>query len=161
MSYQSIVPVNKQEFRDSLRMRYNLPLHDLPNFCGCGDSFNINHTLTCKEGGFVVQRHDGVRKLLTSLLRKVCKNVEIEPHLIPLDNERFNLRSANTSPEARLDMKKDGFWLRGSTTFFDVRVTHVNSKYNQGQPTQMVFKGNENEKKKKYQQRVLDVQREC
>ena len=112
--------------------------------------------LTCKKGGFVA--HDGVRNLLTSLLAKVCKNVEIEPHLLPLDNERFTLRSANTSPEAWLDMKADGFWLRGATAFFDVRVTHVNSNCNQGQPTQTIFKEHENEKKRKYQQRVLDVE---
>ena len=102
--------LNKQEFRDSLRMRYNLPLNDLPCFCACEDRFNINHALSCKKGGFVAQRHDGVRNLLTLLLAKVCKNVEVEPHLLPLDNERFNLRSANTSLEARLDMKADGFW---------------------------------------------------
>ena len=150
--------LNKQEFRDSLRMRYNLPLHDLPSFCPCGDRFNINHALTCKKGGFLAQRHDGVRNLLTSLLAKVCKNVEIEPHLLPLDNERFDLRSANTSPEERLDMKADGFCLRGATAFFDVRVTHVNSKSNQGRPTHMVFKEHEKEKKRKYQQRVLDVE---
>ena len=63
--------LNKQEFRDSLRMRYNLPLHDLPSFCACGDRFNINHALTRKKAGFVAQRHDGVRNLLTSLLGKV------------------------------------------------------------------------------------------
>ena len=149
--------LNKQEFRDSLRMRYNLPLHDLPSFCACGDRFNINHAPTCKKGGFVAQRHDGVRNLLTSLLGKVCKNVEIEPHLLLLDNERLDLRSANTSPEARLDMKADGFWLRGAAAFFDVRVTHVNSKCNQGRPTRMVFKEHENEKKK-CQKRVLDAE---
>ena len=132
-SWLNAVPVkdqglalNKQEFRDSLRMRYNLPLHDLPSQCACGERFNINHALTFKKGGFVAQRHDGVRNLLTAQLGKVCKNVEIEPHLQPLDNERFYLRSAITSPEARLDMKADVFWLRGATASFDVRVTHVN-----------------------------------
>ena len=58
----------------------------------------------------------------------VCENVEIESHLQPLDNERFDQRSAITSPEARLDMKAYGFWLRGTTAFFDVRVTHINFK---------------------------------
>lgn len=43
-----------------------------------------------KKRGFVAQRNDGV----TSQLGKVCKNVEIEPHLQPLDNKRLNLRSA-------------------------------------------------------------------
>ena len=55
-------------------------------------------------------------------------------------------------------MKAGGFWLRGVTAFFDVRVTHVNSKSNQGKPTADIFKEQGNKKKLKYQQRVLDVQ---
>jgi hypothetical protein len=84
--------------------------------------------------------------------------VEIEPRLQPLDNERFNLRSAIISSEARLDIKADGFWIRGTTAFIDVRVTHLNSKCNQGRATQIIFKEHENEKKRKYQQRVLHVE---
>ena len=53
---------------------------------------------------------------------------EIEPRLQSPDNERFHFRSAVTSSEARLDIKAAGFWARGVTAFFDVRVTHVNSK---------------------------------
>ena len=75
----------------------------------------------------MAQRHDSVRNLLTSFLGKVCTNVEVEPQLQHLDYERFNLRSAVTSPEVRLDMKAGGFWSRGVTAFFDVRVTHVYS----------------------------------
>ena len=95
----------------------------------------------------MAQRHDGVRNLLTSLIGKVCTNVEVEPQLQPLDNERFNLRSAATSPEA------GGFWSLGVTAFFDVRVTHVshvNSKCNQGKATFTIFKEQEEEKKRKY-----------
>ena len=60
-------------------------------------------------------------------------------------------------PEARLVLKAVGFWSRGVTAFFDVRVTHVNSKCNQGKATSTIFKEQE-EKKRKYQQRVLDVE---
>ena len=63
-----------------------------------------------------------------TFIDKICNNVEIEPRLQPLDNERVNLRSAVTSSEARLDIKAGGFWARGVTAFFDVRVTHFNSK---------------------------------
>ena len=103
-----------------------MPLSDLPSKCVCGEKYTVCHALSCKKGGFVAQRHDGVRNLLTSLIGKVCTNVEVEPQLQPLDNERFNLRSAVTSPEARLDLKAGGFWSRGVKAFFDVRVTHVN-----------------------------------
>ena len=109
-------------------------------------------------GGVVAQRHDGVRNSLTTFIDKICNNVEIEPRLQPLDNERFHLRSAVTSSEARLDIKAGGFWARGVTAFFDARVTHVNSKCYQSKPTSEVFKEQEEEKKRKYQQRVLDVE---
>ena len=92
-----------------------------------------------RKGRFVAQRHDGVCNLLTSLISKVCTNVEVEPQLQPLDNARFNLRSAVTSPKARLDFKAEGFWSRGVTAFFDVRVTHVNSKCNKGKTTSALF----------------------
>ena len=110
--------LNKQEFRDSLRLRYNVPLSDLPSKCVCGERYTVCHALSCKKGGFVAQRHNGVRNLLTSFLGKVCTNVKVEPQLQPLDNERFNLRSTVISPEARLDMKAGGFWSRGPTAFF-------------------------------------------
>ena len=119
--------LNKQEFRDSLRLRYILPLVDLPSVCVCGDKFTVGHTLSCKKGGFVGQRHDGDRDLLTEFIDKVCKNVKIEPRLQSLDNEQLHLRSAVTSSEALLDTKAGGFWSRGVTAFFDVRVTLVNS----------------------------------
>ena len=56
--------LNKQEFRDSLRMRYNLPLEDLPSSCTCGFAFSVNHA---SSYDFVAQKHDGFRGLLTTL----------------------------------------------------------------------------------------------
>ena len=55
-------------------------------------------------------------------------------------------------------MKAGGFWTPGVTAFFDVRVTHVNSRSNQGKHTAAIFKEQENEKKRKYNQRVMDVE---
>ena len=67
--HQGLV-LNKQEFRDSLRM----PLSDLPSKCVCGEKYTVSHALSSKKGA---QRHDGVRNLLTSLIGKVCTNVEV------------------------------------------------------------------------------------
>ena len=92
----------------------------------------------------MAQRHDSVRNLLTSLIGKVCTNVEVESQLQPLDNKRFNHRTAVTSPEARLD-----FWSRGVTAFFDVR---------EKKHPHAIFKEQEEEKNWKYQQRVLDFE---
>ena len=150
--------LTKREFRDSLRLRYNLRLKNLPSNCVCGHPFNVDHALVCKKGGFVAQRHDNIKNLLTSQLAKICKDVESEPGLQPLDNEVFSLRSANTSDDARLDIKAGGFWEKGVTAFFDVRVTHVNSNSNQNKATSDIFRAQEEEKKRKYLQRIIDVE---
>ena len=95
-SWLNAIPVeeqgmtNKEEVRNSLRIRYNLPLSDLLSSYVCRAAFPVNHALSCKRGGFVAQRHDGICDLLTTLLSRVCNNVEAEPKLIPLDNEQFN-----------------------------------------------------------------------
>ena len=57
-------------------------------------------------------------------------------------------------------MKAGGFWTTGVTAFFDVRVTSVTSRCNQGEHTAMIFKQQENEKKRKYNQIVTDVEME-
>ena len=137
------LPLNKQEFRDSLCLRYNLPLPNLPSYCACGEVFTVNHALSCKKGGFIAQRHDTIRDLLTSPISKVCRNVETEPLLQPLDNQVFNRQSTVMSREARLDMKAGAFWSPGVTAFFDVRVTHINSRSNQGKHTATIFKEHE------------------
>ena len=54
-------------------------------------------------------------------------------------------------------MRKGSFWSHGVTAFINVRVPQVNSKCNQGKATSTIFKEQLEEKKRKYQQRVLDV----
>ena len=64
--------------------------------------------------------------------------------------QRLHLRRAVTISEARLHIKAGGFWAR--------RVLQVNSKCYQTKSTSEVFKEQEDQKKHKYQQRVLDVE---
>ena len=71
----------------------------------CGDTFTVGQALSCKKGGFVAQRHDGIRDLLTSYVNKVCTNIEFEPRLLTLDNEKRS--------DARLDIKAGGLWEHG------------------------------------------------
>ena len=142
--------LNKEEFKDAVRLRYNIPLSNLPTYCPCGEKFNESHAMSCKKGGFVSSRHDNMRNFLTICLKKVCRDVMVELHQIPLTNEKFALKSANTSEEARLDIKAKGFWRKGETTFFDVRVTHVNSKSSKNLKTAQTFRRHEDPKKREY-----------
>ena len=150
--------LTKQEFRDALRLRYSIPLPGLPSSCVCGDRFDTVHALDCKKGGFINQRHDNIRKLFTALLNKLCTNVGSEPHLTPLSGERFNLLTANQRNDARLDIKARGFWRRGQDAFFDVRVTHVNCRSNSNLDTIKIFEKHEKDKKRVYNQRIMEVE---
>ena len=76
--------LNKQEFRDALHLRYNLPLVDLPSLHECGDKFALGPPSLVKTGALVGQRHNGVRHLLTAFINKVSNNVEIKTHLQPI-----------------------------------------------------------------------------
>ena len=87
--------LNKEEFRDALALRYNKSISNLPSQCLCGKSFNPTHAMVCKTGGFIHARHDNVKNLEASLLSRVCKDVAIEPSLLPVTGEEFVLRSAN------------------------------------------------------------------
>ena len=149
--------LNKEEFRDALRLRYNMPLSNLPSYCCCGEQFSIEHALSCKKGGFISKRHDKIRNLLVSLLAKVCHDVECEPHLLPLTGETLHLRSANAQDMARLDAKARSFWQEGVVAFFDVRVTHVNANSQSHLDTSCIFRKHEDSKKREYLQRVLEI----
>ena len=69
------------------------------------------------------------------------------------------LRTANTDPGARLDISACGVWGgRFERTFFDVRVFNPSARSNRSTPLQSVFRKHEMEKKRHYEQRVLEIE---
>ena len=139
--------LNKAEFRDALHLGYKMSLTMLPTSCPCGQLFKVEHALTCRTGGYVSMRHDTIQDTCAVLLDKVCHDVGVGPHLIPIDGEYIYLGTANTSNEAGLDIKAKGFWRSGKTAFFKVRVMNMNSASNQNLQTKEIFTKNENGKK--------------
>ena len=79
----------KEEFRDAICLRCGLTLKGLPSRCPCNNAFNMSHALNCKKGGFIHMRHDEIRNLEAKLLSEVCKDVAIEPKLIPVTGKNF------------------------------------------------------------------------
>ena len=106
--------MNKREFRDAIKLRYDWEIADLPAMCG--DLFTVDHAMVCRHGGLIIQRHNEIRDLEAEMLLMVCTDVEIEPVLQEITGEELN-RGANAR----------GFWDRQQSAFFDVRV-HVPSK---------------------------------
>ena len=101
--------LNKQEFNDALALRYGWPVDGLPNLCVCGTTFSSDHAMVCKKGGFICMRHDEVRDLTAEMLKEVCRDVSVEPPLLPLNGEVFSHQTANTSNDARVDICAGGF----------------------------------------------------
>ena len=67
-------------------------------------------------------RHNNIRDFEANLLRIVHNDVEVEPQLQQVDNEKFNrLKEDNARP----DVRAKGVWRNAQNAYFDLRVTNV------------------------------------
>ena len=109
--------------------------------------YNIDHALTCKTGGFVTLCHNEIVNVTADMLSMVCKDVRKEPTLST---------TPNSNDELRADISVRSFRQRLQRAFVDVRVFYpfVISYRNQSLATMM--KTIENQKKRKYNQRILE-----
>ena len=150
--------LNKEQFWDALRLRYGWCMPRIPSECACGNKFNIQHALSCKKGGFITLRHNEVRDITASFLNEVCKDVRKEPSLIKLTGEQINEKATKTGDEARLDVSALGFWVPGQRVFCDIRVFDHNAQRYRNTNLKKCFIKNEEEKKKHYNERVLNIE---
>ena len=116
--------LNKREFRDAVKLRYDWPVEDIPSTCACGEAFTVDHSMICKLGGFITQRHNELRDLKAEFLSMVCSDVEIEPVFLDISDEHLN-RGSDKVQDARLDVHARGFWERHRSAFFYLRVCHL------------------------------------
>ena len=68
------------------------------------------------------------------------------------------ISSANSYDGACLDVSARGFWQRGQRAFFDVRVFNPFAKSHLNQKVDTAFSSNENENKRHYNQRIIEVE---
>ena len=149
--------LNKQEFRDAVCLRYEWKIPNTPSYCTCGKKNSVEHTLNCKLGGFVNMRHNNIRDLEAALLRPICRDVKIEPKLMPLGCT--GTQSTNIADGARPDVSAVGLWSPMERTFLDVCVIHVNSPSYEGSTPAQLYERNENRKKRVYNDRIMHVER--
>ena len=79
--------LSKQQFWDSISLRYDWEISKLPTTSPYGSKFYIQHSMSYKKGGFVTIRHNELRDLKAKLLSEVCYDTEIEPTFVPLSEE--------------------------------------------------------------------------
>ena len=140
--------LNKGEFRDAVKLRFDWPVEDIPSTCACGEAYTVDHFMICKLGDFITQRHNELRDFAAQFLSLVCSDVEIEPVLKDISSEHLN-RGSNKALDARLDICARGFyWESHRSAFFYVRVCHPNAVSYRHQDPQQIYRIHENEKKR-------------
>jgi len=82
--------------------------------CVCGSSF-VGHAM-------IVVHHNELCDLTAGWLHKFCHDATVESPLQPLTGESINPASANCHEDARADVHAKGFWGRGQSAFYDIRV---------------------------------------
>ena len=113
--------------------------------------------MTCKKGGFICMRHDEVRDLTVKMLKEVCVDVTSEPTLLQLDGEQMRHFTANTSAEARVDIRARGFWTRGQQAFSDIRIFDPMAACHNQLTLDAAHRKNETDKIRAYGERIQQV----
>jgi hypothetical protein len=151
---QNGTELSVDEFRDNLRLRNGLVPASLPHLCeGCDKRFTVEHAMSCKKGGLVSLRHNDLQAEWHFLCAEALKPsvVSDEPFIhTSQDVQRAGANGTEPTPELRGDVSVHGFWRRGTTAVFDVRVTDTDQPSNRGVDPVKVLKRHETEKKKKY-----------
>jgi len=91
-------------------------------------------------------------------MRVVCRDVQTEPTFLPI-NENDYERKVTTADNARLDISARGLWNGCEKTFFDISMTHLTSQFYSGKSLAEVYQQCQKEKKDKYNQRVIDIEK--
>ena len=159
-SWLTIIPLmehnfhlDKTMFWDSIRIYYDIPLKYLPSRCVCDQNFNLEHTLSCKKGGFIILRHNELRDFTTKQLSEVWHDVRLEPQLKPLASKIYHYSTLNTIEDARVDESAWGFWVRGLLASSDISVFNPLAKCYNAKHLKSIFATHEKEKKRSYNQR--------
>ena len=100
-------------------------------------------------------RHNGIRDLEGELMKEVCKDVKIEPELLPVGEREM---SGITQDKARLDVSGVGVWGTHERTFLDIKVFHPNCATYINMDLERAYVHHENIKKRNYRERVLNVE---
>ena len=103
-------------------------------------------------------RHNDIRDLFGEQCKRAFNDVQIEPPLQPLTGEHLIPASANTTDDARADVRVKGFWSRQRNAFFDVRIFYPHAQCFRGKSLQKIYSSIEKEKKRHYCDRILQIE---
>ncbi len=147
--------LSTDEFRDSLRLRGGLIPLNLPASCdGCGQGFTLGHAMSCRKGGLVLLRHNDMsgewNHLCSIALTPAAVSDEPLIHSGRDGTAGANANGTEAPPELRGDVAVHGFWKRGQTAIFDIRVTDTDAPSYRSMDPHKILAKQEREKKAKY-----------
>jgi hypothetical protein len=145
--------LSEEEFRDNLRLRFGLQPLSLPDRCdGCEAKFTVDHALSCKKGGLVLLRHNDVAAEWHTLCAAALtpSAVSDEPLILIGRDATAQSNSTEPPPDLRGDVAAHGFWKRGTTAIFDIRVTDTDGPSARGLDPAKILKRHEKAKRDKY-----------
>jgi hypothetical protein len=145
--------LSEVEFRDNLRLRFGLQPLALPTRCdGCDSKFTVDHAFSCKKGGLVLLRHNDVAAEWHTLCAAALtpSAVSDEPLILTGRDAAAPSSSTDPPPDLRGDVAVHGFWKRGTTAIFDIRVTDTDAPSARSQDPAKILKRHEREKRDKY-----------
>ena len=89
---------------------------------------------------------------------RCMQRCRIRAILLTLNGEQQTMRkTAKTNNEVRLDICARSFWVSGQRAFFDVSVFDPNARRYSKQTLKQCYSMNENEKKRHYNARIMEV----
>jgi len=102
----------------------------------------------------------GTTQCETEAQREFSRDVHTESTFLPI-NENGCERKVNTADNARLDISARGLWNSCEKTFFNIWITHPTSQSYSGKSLAKIYRyqQHEKEKKDKYNQRVIDIEK--
>jgi len=174
--------LSAEDFRDNLRLRYNLKPLGMPDLCdGCGAKMTVEHALQCKVGGLVHCRHNDVTREFGSLCKQAFTPgaVEYEPFIYSstqrtaeevaaaakaeTTTQQHNATEGSTpvtTKEERGDVMVSHFWKRQRRTVFDTRITDADCRSYRNKAPLAVLRQQEREKIRKYKDACLERRRD-
>jgi hypothetical protein len=124
----TVSDLSADEFRDGVRLRLGMQPTALPPRCdhGCDERFTIEHAMSCRKGGLILQRHNDLVTTWGQLLRgqalSPSTTVSDEPLIQPSQDLLMASTSTRTVPSPKLrscDLAvHHGFWTRSQTAAY-------------------------------------------
>ena len=102
--------------------------------------------------------HNAIRDTIAEVLSEICKDVKIEPQLLPLTGEILPA-GTNTADNARTYISAVGLWQPLDRAHLEVKVFNHLAQSNAVKDLQKVYSQHQRSKKREYNARTLEVEK--